>query len=33
MQFGTGTEQLPTNEQPYSYSTAVFGISYVHRFL
>jgi len=32
MQFGTGTEQLPTNEQPYSYSTAVFGISYVHRF-
>jgi len=32
MQFGTGTEQLPTVEQPYDYSTAVFGISYLHRF-
>jgi len=32
MQFGTGTEQLPTLEHSYDYSTAVFGISYVHRF-
>jgi MtrB/PioB family decaheme-associated outer membrane protein len=32
MQFGTGTEQMPTNERPFTYSVAVFGISYVHRF-
>jgi len=31
MQFGTGTEQLPTNERPFSYSLAVFGISFIHR--
>ena len=31
MQFGTGTEQLPTNEQPFSYSLAVFGVSFIHR--
>jgi MtrB/PioB family decaheme-associated outer membrane protein len=32
MQFGSGTEQLPTNEQPFQYSVLVFGLSYVHRF-
>ncbi|TLY60674.1 MAG: MtrB/PioB family decaheme-associated outer membrane protein [Gammaproteobacteria bacterium] len=31
MQFGSGTEQLPTNERPFSYSLAVFGISFIHR--
>ena len=31
MQFGTGTEQLPTNERPFSYSLAVFGVSFIHR--
>ena len=31
-QFGTGTEQLPTLEQPYAYSVGAFGISYLHRF-
>lgn len=32
MQFGTGTEQLPTNERAVSYSVKLFGISYVLRF-
>jgi len=31
-QFGTGTEQLPTLEQPFAYSVGAFGISYLHRF-
>jgi hypothetical protein len=31
-QLGTGTEQLPTLEQPFNYSVGVIGISYLHRF-
>ena len=31
-QFGTGTEQLPTLEQPFNYSIGVIGVSYLHRF-
>lgn len=32
MQFGTGTEQLPTNEQPWNYSVHVVGVSFGYRF-
>jgi len=31
-QFGTGTEQLPTLEQPFNYSVGVIGVSYLYRF-
>ena len=32
LQFGTGTEQLPTLEQPWDYSVHVFGAAFSYRF-
>ena len=32
LQFGTGTEQLPTNEQAMDYTIHVVGVSYAYRF-
>ena len=32
LQFGTGTEQLPTNEQAMNYTRHVVGVSYAYRF-
>jgi hypothetical protein len=32
LQFGTGTEQLPTNERAPDYTIHVVGLSYAYRF-
>ena len=32
LQFGTGTEQLPTLEQPWNYAVSVVGAAYSYRF-
>jgi hypothetical protein len=32
MQFGTGTNYLPTNEQAPNFNVSVVGVSYAYRF-
>lgn len=31
MQFGTLTNVMPTNEQPFNYNVNVVGVSYIYR--
>ena len=31
LQYGTGTNYLPTNEQPWNYNVSVIGVSYIYR--
>jgi hypothetical protein len=32
MQFGTLTNVIPTNEQPFNYNVHVVGVTYIYRF-